>query len=75
MAQLNLVKKDLENIQTDRNLKICDVLKEARINHNELIDAITSMNNVLSEINKKLEDNPELARSIEFNAATIKNVE
>lgn len=73
MAELNLQKKDSDSIP--RTLKVQDVLKEARLNHNELVDALVSINDVLHEINQKLNDNPDLATSIEFNATSIENVE
>lgn len=75
MVELNLQKKDTENIPDGRALKVVEVLREARLNHNELIDAIMSINNVLHDINEKLKDNPNFATSIEFNATSIRNVE
>ena len=74
MAELNLQKKDIDNIP-DRGLKNSDVLKEARSNHDELVDALLSINNTLREITQRLNDNPNLATSIEFNATSIENVE
>ena len=74
MAELNLEKKDTENIPERSQLKITEVLREARSNHNELVDALYSINAVLIEINTKLAENPALAESVEFNAESIKDV-
>ena len=72
MAALNLKKKDID--PEGRGLKVIDVLKEARSNHNELVDALNSINSVLSDLKEKLEAHPGLAEAIEFNAQSIDNI-
>ena len=82
MAILNLVKKDESApsyVKEDgKQLKIVDVLQEARLNHNELVDAINSLNVTLNEISAKLDGaklgdhpNADLKASIEFNESAI----
>ena len=80
MATINIIKKDVNVtcLKDGKQLKIVDVLREARENHNELIDAITSLNTILTEISAKLDtaklsDHPnvDLKTSIEFNEAEI----
>lgn len=58
MADLTLAKKDTINIPARSQLKLEQVLIESRENHNEIVDAIHAMNNVLAEIKLKLDSNP-----------------
>lgn len=82
MANIQLDKKitDIKNIDNPRNLKVVDVLIEARTNHNELVDAILTLNTTLNEINNKLsnltdhQDIKDITASITFNADTISDV-
>ena len=82
MAILNLVKKDESAPyymkEDGKQLKIVDVLQEARLNHNELVDAINSLSVTLNEISAKLDGaklgdhpNADLKASIEFNESAI----
>ena len=74
MAQLNLKKKDTENIKDCRNIKLVDVLIESRKSYNELVEAFNAINDKLIVISNKLDENPDLKKSIEFNASTISDV-
>lgn len=73
MVELNLQKKETENI--GRNIKVADVLLEARNNHNELVEAIMAINATLVQINDKLKENPDIIDSVTFNAQSITDVE
>ena len=79
---LELEKKetDAKNISNARTLKIVDVLIESRVNHNQLVDAISVLNTTLTEINNKLadlsnhKDFVDLTASINFNANTVSDI-
>ena len=60
MAELKLKKKDTVNIPGRSHLKVEQVLIESRENFNELVDALTAMNKVLTDINAKLASQPNL---------------
>lgn len=82
MVNIQLEKKetDVKNIDNPRNLKVVEVLIEARQNHNELVTAILALNTTLTEINNKLTDLSDhndiqgITASITFNAETISDV-
>ena len=79
----SLTKKDteLKNIKDLRTVKVVDVLKEVRENHNELVDAFeflnTKLNGLQTQLNalKEAQDIKGLRDSIDFNAETIKDVQ
>lgn len=75
MLNLKLEKKDTVNIPEPRNIKVVDVLIESRKSHNELVDAMSKIVDVLNDISLKLKDHPELQKSIEFNTGSISDVE
>ena len=72
MADLHL---ELKDVKTIPNWGCKKILEEARTNHNTLVEAILALNNTLKEISEKLEAQPDLARSIDFNADSIKDVQ
>ena len=80
MANIELEKKETDIKNIGRNLKVAEVLVEARRNHNELVDAILAINTKLTDINTKLadlsdhKDIKEITASITFNADTISDV-
>ena len=78
MATINLTKVDT-NVTDGRNVKVVDVLREARKNHNELVDAVLAINDYLRIISDKLDKIPadkiaDFEDSIEFNAGSVKTV-
>ena len=73
MADINLKMKDL-NIPDGRNVKVVEVLREVRTNHNELVDAINSINDYLRKISEKLDKIPDIEKSTEFNAQSFQTV-
>lgn len=84
MADITLNKMDTTPPAKPRQIQIADILMESRNNHNDLVDALLSINAVVrenSEALKELKDkfkshpNSELAASIEFNAQSIKQLE
>ena len=73
MATIELKKKELI-IPEGRSVKVIDVLREARNNHNELVDAISAVNAYLRDISLKLDKIPNIETAIEFNADSFKSV-
>ena len=78
MVQLNLKKKDTENIKKrSQDIKLVDILQESRSGFNELVDAFNAINEAVEKLSAKLDAHPvhELRNSIDFNATSITDVQ
>ena len=76
VVELTVSKKEVD-IESAFKGQLRQVLKEVRVNHNEIVDALLVLSDAVNKINERLDklpDSEELKQSVEYQATDIREI-